>query len=267
MPMPKKLIVTASQKGGSGKTVLARALLDHLRTADVTVAAYDGDGAVGGLYKHFGSRDSARRLESVQDPCRGVVVYDIRNADTRDTLFESLAADSSLVLHDLAGGALLPLLELFQDDAEGALVNFNTALEDLDSEMIVLHLVTRDDGSVASLAQYLDLTAGCSRIRHVAVINRHNGRDTDLSTWFGVPGGRTGGRTRTRLLEQGGLEMELPPLEPTAMKLIEDRGLTFNCAVDDPTLPLIQRQRIRQFLRAVDAALTLEIREALGIEA
>jgi len=265
--MTKKLIVTASQKGGSGKTVLARALLDYFRTAGVTVAAYDGDGAIGGLYKHFGSRDSNGRLEDEQDPCWGVVVYDIRSIDTRDTLIDSLKTDSSVVLHDLAGGALLSLLQLFQDDTEGALVNFNEALEDLDAELIILHLVTRDEGSVASIAQYLDLTEDCENIQHLAIINRHTGRDTELSTWFGMPGGQTGGRTRARLLEQGGLEMNLPRLEPTAMKLVEDRGLSFSCAVDDPTLPLIQRQRIRMFLRAVNAALTPEIRERLGIPA
>lgn len=266
--MAKKLIVTASQKGGSGKTVLARALLDHFRMAGVTVAAYDGDGAIGGLYKHFGSRDINGRLQDEQDPCRGVVVYDIRNIDTRDTLIESLNTDSSVVLHDLAGGALLSLLQLFADDVTtGGLHNLDAALKDLDAELIILHLVTRDDGSVASVAQYLDLTEDCRSIQHLAVINRHTGRDTELSTWFGMPGGQTGGRTRARLLNLGGLEMDLPALDPGAMKLVEQRGSPLSAAINDSSMPLIQRQRIRQFLRAVDAALTPAIRERLGIAA
>ena len=263
--MTRKLIITASQKGGSGKTVLACALLDHLRAAGIPVTAFDGDGAVGGFYKMHGVRGGNGRLQHDQDARTGVVQYDIRDAASRDMLIESLDTDAPIILHDLAGGALLSLLQLFGDDVEGALRNLNTALEDLDSELIVLHLVTRDEGSVASVRQYLDLTAACPLIRHVAVVNRHTSRDTDLHAWFGTADGQSGGRTRALLMERGGAEMDLPALDAGAMALVQGAGTPFSVAIEDRSLPLVQRQRIRQFLRAFAAELTPDVRDMLGV--
>ena len=263
--MKKTLLITASQKGGCGKTVLACALLDHLRTAGMPVAAFDGDGAVGGFYKMHGARGANGRLQHDQDAWTGVVPYDIRDTSSRDLLFESLETDAPTILHDLAGGALLSLLQLFGDDVEGSLRNLDTALEDLDAELVVLHLVTRDEGSVASVRQYLDLTATCPRISHVAVVNRHAGRDADLRIWFGTADGRHGGRTRALLLERGGAEMVLPALDAGAMALVQGAGTPFSRAVEDRSLPLVQRQRIRQFLRAFASELTPELRDRLGV--
>ena len=263
--MTRKLLITASQKGGSGKTVLACGLLDHLRTAGMPVAAFDGDGAVGGFYKMHGARDADGRLRPDQDARTGVVPYDIRDTASRDMLIESLDTDAPTILHDLAGGALLSLLQLFGDDVEGPLRNLDMALEDLDAELIVLHLVTRDEGSVASVRQYLDLTVDCLRIRHVAVVNRHAGRDPDLRTWFGTADGPSGGRTRALLMERGGVEMTLPALDGGAMALAQGMGAPFSVAIEDRSLPLVQRQRIRQFLRAFAAELTPEVQNVLGV--
>lgn len=261
----KTLLITASQKGGSGKTVLACALLDHLRTAGMPVAAFDGDGAVGGFYKMHGARGANGRLQHDQDARTGVVPYDIRDTTSRDLLFESLETDAPVILHDLAGGALLSLLQLFGDDVEGAFHHFNRALEDSDAELIILHLVTRDEGAVASIRQYLDFSADCPRIRHVAVVNRHTGRDADLRIWFGAADGQSGGRTRALLLERGGVEMTLPALDAGAMALVQGMGTPFSVAIEDRSLPLIQRQRIRQFLRAFAAELTPEVHNVLGV--
>ena len=265
--MAHKLIVTASQKGGSGKTVAACAFLDYLRAADVPVAAYDGDGAVGGFQSIHGTRDGKGNMLLEQDPESGVVVYDIRDASSRDALIESLDTDIRIVLHDLAGGALLSLLQLFADGETEDLVNFNTALEDLDTDLIVLHLVTRDEGSVASIQKYLDFSETCTRLRHVAIVNRFAGRDADMWAWFGSPDGAYGGKTRQRFLATGGLEMTLPALDPGAMKLVERLGLRFSDAINHRDLPLIQRQRVRQFQRAFASEMTPDIRDLIGVAA
>lgn len=263
--MTRTLLTTSSQKGGVGKTMFAAALLDTLRQSGQRVDGYDADGAIGGLIDLHGSRTSDGHLQDPQDPSQGVVPYDIRDADSRGLLINCLETDARVMLHDLAGGALGALCMLFGDDPATGLIGLDQTLDDLDVNMTILHLVNRDEGSVVSVGQYLDLTTPCRRIGHVAVINRHRAREADLWAWLGTADGQHGGRTRERLLDRGGREMSLPALDDGAAALALAASVPFSVASQHRDLPLIQRQRIRQFLRAFDAELTPEIRATLGV--
>ncbi|MGV7034928.1 nucleotide-binding protein [Methylobacterium symbioticum] len=73
----KRAVFVTSEKGGVGKSVTARALIDQLRTEGVRVAAYDADGSVGGLVRVLGIRDAHGNLVRDQDPVTGVDYYNV----------------------------------------------------------------------------------------------------------------------------------------------------------------------------------------------
>ncbi|WP_245257255.1 P-loop NTPase [Methylocystis rosea] len=62
----KRVALVANEKGGVGKSVFTRTLVDHLRTTGKRVAAYDADGSVGATARVLGSRDASGSVERVQ---------------------------------------------------------------------------------------------------------------------------------------------------------------------------------------------------------
>jgi hypothetical protein len=264
--MKKKLIITASQKGGAGKTFLACVLLDYMRCLGMSVDAYDGDGANGGLFKVMGIRDAEGKLMADQDASIGVTVYDFRLDQSRDLLINSLDSANNIILHDLAGGALLSLLQIFDDDpADGGLKNLDEVLGDEQAELIILHLITDEDETVASLGQYLKLCELCENIHHIAVINQLTAKQKGLTAWYGAPDGKSGGNTRERFLTQGGLEMSLPKLEPVVMAQINQRAMPFSTAIVGNGIKRAHRGRIALFQKQFAAGLTPDVRDLLGV--
>jgi cellulose biosynthesis protein BcsQ len=68
------LILGSGQKGGVGKSTFARILLDSLRRRGRSVAAFDGDGAVGHLLQYYGEKQNGK-LALCQNPLLGVDGY------------------------------------------------------------------------------------------------------------------------------------------------------------------------------------------------
>ena len=55
-PQRKRVVLITSEKGGVGKSVTARTLVEHLRLGGTRVAAYDADGGVGHGHRHNPAR-------------------------------------------------------------------------------------------------------------------------------------------------------------------------------------------------------------------
>ncbi len=263
--MTKNLLITSSQKGGVGKTFLANVLLDLYRQKNMPVDAFDGDGSIGGLISIHGTRLTDGEIAIEQDPSCGVAPYDIRDHNSRAQLINSLETDADIILHDLAGGSLGDLCMLFGDDPATGLLGLDEVLEDLKVNLTILHLITRDEGSVASVELFLSLTEGCERIRHIAVINWHRARETDLWLWFGTGNGDHGGQTRNLFLHRGGLEMSIPDLDDSTAAILTSAAIPFSVAIEQRSLSLLHRQRSKLFFRTFEAGLSDEVRDRLGL--
>jgi hypothetical protein len=270
------MAVTTSLKGGGGKSMFACAMLDNLRHGGVFVAAYDADGAVGSLIDMHGSRDKDGKLLEQQNPTEGVYAYNIRDG-SRTMMFESLGSGAPLVLHDVAGGALGEL-ERVLSDADDGLQDFFQGIQEQDACVVFMHLITPDRSTVESVAMHLDITdrlgdtaAGdlSNHARHIAVLNRYgNRKNEDFPDWFGYEdanGVTRGGKTRKRLLESGGAEMELPAVSDRTMALLKALQIPFKQAVQDPRLDLTNRQIISNFRKKFDAAMSVQVRALLGL--
>lgn len=268
---PKRvLLMTTSMKGGGGKSTLANAIVDYARRTELPMAAYDADGAIGSLSDMHASRDADGKLIAIQDPLLGVVGYNIRD-ESRPMLFNSLEQGHACILHDMAGGSLMDMQRIFDD--QGSLKNFSRALNAAQTRPVFLHVVTPDASTVASVARHLDLMDDLGELAkhasHIAVLNRHgNRKDQDFPDWYGyvdAEGTSRGGKTRARLLANGGAELDLPSMNDRTAALVKALRIPFSAAIDDIRLDAHDRQRVRMFTQDFEEALTQDVRVLMGV--
>ncbi len=199
----KRVIITLSQKGGVGKTIFSANLVALLRSRNICVSAYDGDGAVGGLRRLLGEGDAAVGCEG----------YNILDPKERRILLDSFESNKGVVLHDLPGGALDALCLAGGDagklrSGEGVLA----AADDLGMALTIVHFVSSYAETVQSVADALEVLP-LDRCSHVAILPELYGLDQeDFPFWYGFKVGdeRHGGATRTRFLAGGGVEVIYP---------------------------------------------------------
>jgi len=252
--MSKRLILVIGQKGGTGKSTASRAILDRLRRDGIPTAAYDGDGAdVGQFYQFYAAKNSAGDLVDPQDPLTGVVAYDVRHPRERDALLNSLATGADVIIHDLPGGSLLPLLSI--TGSADALVDqvgrygYRVTLIIVLSPAFASALITGD--IVAAFGTAVD---------YVAIKNLALGLDEDFRIFDGyVDGeGAKGGKGKAALLASGGRIITMPRtlLEAGTYWLIDLYDLPFAAATDDPRLTISDRSRSHGFVTEFDRQLS-----------
>ena len=261
----KRVVLVTSEKGGVGKSVTARTLVEHLRLGGTRVAAYDADGGVGSLLRVLGSRDEAGELLDEQDPTVGVGYYNIRADDERATLLNCVASGEPLIVHDLAGGSLADLARI-SDMGEG-LDDLLAAFAGQGYRPIVLHLISSEVAATQSVARWIELAG--DRVDHVAIRNTRWGKaEADFPFWHGYIDGRgesRGGKIRRRVLEEfGGLEISLPPLPAGTFAKIDADALPFAVAADAARLTIAERSHVARYLR--ESAVAFErLRPLLGL--
>lgn len=198
------LILILGQKGGVGKSALAELVIATIRAGGNIVAAFDADSAVSSLYQKLAIRDSNGVFLADQDPTEGAVRYNARDEHEASLLVNWLETPTPRAVHDLPGGARGEITKLLGADADGSLGELLDFLDEMDCSLVVLHPVTGDDANINS--QLNTLNAFGDRAHHVAVVNRaFQNTENDIIPW-------RRSRTRERLLEQGGREIELPAL-------------------------------------------------------
>lgn len=259
----KRLVLVVCNKGGVGKSVVARALADLYRSSDKAAAIYDADGGVGSLLATLGTRGDNGALSKDQDPLVGIGYYDVRDDGGRPTLLDSLASATPIIMHDLAGGSLGEIKRIV-DDGEGV-DGFLDAVEAQGYRVTLLHVISNVSGATASVRDYLN--AFGNRADHVAVVNRAWGKDdSDFPFWYGyqVGGAKKGGNTRADLLKDGGAEIVFPALQPGTFAKVEAANKAYSKAGESPDLTITERAHLSKFNKSTVAAF-LEIKEKLGL--
>lgn len=260
----KRIALIASEKGGVGKSVTARSLVDTLRTSGARIAAYDADGGVGGLVRVLGTRDPSGQIVEEQNPVEGVSYYNVRAEGERNTLLDCIASGEALIVHDLAGGSLADLMRIV--DGGDSLDGLLRAFEDNGYRVVVLHLVSSEVGSAQSVARWLELAG--DRVDHVAIRNTRWGKAvSDFPFWHGFTDGRgvsKGGKTREKLMSIGGVEIDLPMLPPGTFAKVDADNIAFSTAVNEPSLTITERAHVAKFNREFAAAIE-PVRSLLGL--
>ena len=186
----------------------------------------------------------------------GIGYYDGRAEDERNMLLDSIESGEKLYVHDLAGGLLADLTRIV-DGGEG-LDGLLDALGAHGYKMTMFHVISPDVGSTQSVARWLNLVG--DRADHVAVINLKHGKPpSDFPYWYGfrdANGAAKGGRTREKLLEGGGVEIEFPALPSGTFAKLDAENIPFTRAERTGLLTITERAHVAKFLRDFAAALT-----------
>ena len=261
----KKLVLVVNNKGGVGKSVVSRSLLDVYRSNGKTVHAFDADGGVGSLLAAYGTRGEDGRLSVEQNPAEGVGYYDVRSDGSRNVLLDSLGtAGASIVVHDLAGGSLGEIKRIV-DDGDGV-DGFLDAVEGQGFRVVLVHVLSNVQGATASVREYLE--AFGDRADHVAVVNKAWGKeDSDFPFWYGFTkpdGSKVGGNTRADLLGKGGAEIAFPALQPGTFAKVEAANVPYSKAADSQDLTITEKAHLSKFNKAALAAF-LEAKDKLGL--
>ncbi len=131
MSAPSAIIVGAN-KGGVGKTTVARALIDYFTMLNFNVRAFDTQSPAGNLKRFYPEITEIIDIANTRDQCR---------------LVESVNTPGCLTIVDLRAGSFIETLDFFRD------VGLLDASASGEVKLLVLHLIGT---SVASLSEVED---------------------------------------------------------------------------------------------------------------
>lgn len=222
----KRLILFASNKGGVGKTTVCRTVLDLLRRAGRTVAAFDLDAntrSLGMVYKH---------LPNASDPLQGVGIADV--SDPRSTAWvDAIAGGAQDVLLDVPGGRLDDLARTFSDQTTvGA-----RALADLarkyQREVVVVSVVGVKRDAISPFLDAIDLFGDA--VHHVVVKNGLFAKADEFVIFDGIElnGVRKFGKAAEVAKEYHADVVWFPLLQTVPDQIADMLELTYTEAADD----------------------------------
>lgn len=223
----KCFIWVTGGKGGVGKSTFARGLMDVLVHAGATVAAFDGDPDNAQLYRYY-------------NQVGGGVVRTVLEGSGVAPLLDAMEAQTAdVILVDVAAGGSRTLMQL---DEEVRLL-FNAA--DMGYQVTVVSVLSRIKDSVNLLKATMDMTTG-HEVQLVAVKNLYFGKPDRFRLF-------DDSKTQKRLMDSGGLVLEMPELADDTYEVLDQRNLPFRIAQDtEGGLSLMERSRVFRWLEAFE---------------
>ncbi len=210
----KRLMVFATQKGGAGKTTLAKATLDLCRKAGRTVSAWDLDA----------STSSFSMVYPERNPVRGVALDDVRDAKSDSPWLDALFTDADDVLLDVPGGAMDDLIRVLRRPE--ALVRRAT---EAGRELVLVTPIGVEPEAVLPAQDAVERFGGS--VRHMIPKNGYFGDPDEFVVFDGMQDPDTNerlyGTTGDVVREAGGSAVYVPKLELPTMLIVKLRGFTF----------------------------------------
>lgn len=215
------------EKGGVGKSVVARLLAQRFVDRSLPFAALDADRSSGALLRYY-----ADYTQSI----------DLRSLESADQIMDRALGADRRVLVDLPAQSARELWTWL----EGA--NVLDFAREMGVRLSLWHVSDGGFASLSAIEQGVALFG--DRVHHFLVRNHGRGRD------FGQLDASAGYR---RLMELSANVLELPELEPNAMYAIDRFGTSFWAAIHrsegDEALKPLDRQRVRLWLERCYAGL------------
>lgn len=252
MKANKRLILVSGQKGGVGKSTFARILLDSLRGRGRSVAAFDGDGAVGHLLQFCGERQNGK-LVPTQNPLIGVEGYDLRHRRDRERLLESLHVDAPVLLHDLPAGSLSSISEAVDVTGQTAIALVEAAKQ-MGYATTVVIVINTDKASARAVET--TIRAFGDKAQYVVVKNLNGCTLDDFIVYDGfrdAMGRSIGGEARRIAQHSKARELVMPEIFRTTAVKVDLWSLSYREAVSDPHMHIQDRTRLNQWMTIMDA--------------
>ncbi|HEV3155628.1 MAG TPA: hypothetical protein VGZ02_17615 [Candidatus Baltobacteraceae bacterium] len=240
----KRLVIVISAKGGTGKTFFARYAADRYERHKVDVTLVDADPDVAQLQQYY---DDAVPIEPT---------------DVAGLLHIVDQAETPVILMDMPGRGLSDLRAANKEASMFDWLSQNRV------DVTVINVVTPYRASTSSVGLMLD-TIGDSDVTTIALLNRTFGpREDDWILWYGDTRlDIAESESRGRLLERGGIELQIPALRTSIPVLLDLTSETFSYALASNASSLKaahMKQYLRTWLREMDLALR-PIEGALGL--
>ncbi|CAN8140036.1 mobilization protein [Thiomicrorhabdus sp. 6S2-11] len=217
------------EKGGVGKSVLARVLAQYHIDRNKPFTAFDGDLSHGALIRYYG--DYAKAV-------------DISNFESVDQIAEVAAEQGCDVIVDLAAQSARNIDRWMQ---ESGLVEL---AEEIGVVVTLWHVMDDGTDSIRLLDKMLD-TYGADP-DYILVRNRGRGNDFSLFDKSAA---------KTKAESFGATSIDLPQLHAGSMRKIDRVGASLWSAANNkdealgPTLGLLERQRVKVWLNKAYAEL------------
>ncbi|MBU3888671.1 MULTISPECIES: hypothetical protein [unclassified Methylosinus] len=198
------LILVGADKGGVGKTTIARVLLDYLAANNVLTRAFDTETPRGTLYRFHPDQTSVVDLTSTSDQMKII-----------DTL---ATAQVRVSVVDVRAGGLEPALQALQD------TGFLDAVAEGEVGFILFHVL---GSSIASLDEIAEVAPYVDDADYFLVKNHVN--DTTFFEWDPVTN-----RKYFEKVETAG-EITIPKLNELSYEQVEIAGAPFSTFVANRT--------------------------------
>lgn len=202
--MKPTVIVVGADKGGVGKTTIARAVLDYLHLNNVHARAFDTETPRGTLHRFHPDETMIVDLTSTSDQMKII-----------DTLNSSQAKVSIV---DVRAGGLSPALEALDE------IGFFDAVQSGDFGFILLHVI---GPSIASLEEIAEIAPYVADAHYFMVKNHVN--DTTFFEWDP----ETHAKYFEDLNKAG--EITIPKLSELAYEQVEIAGAPFSTFISNQT--------------------------------
>jgi hypothetical protein len=222
MPTMSTIHFIGGEKGGVGKSVVARLLAQYFIDRSLPFAAVDADESHGALMRYYGEYSQAADLDAF--------------ASADQIMDRALGADRR-VLVDLPAQSARALERWM---AASDVLGF---AEDMSVHLAFWHVTDGGFDSVSLLSQVMDLAKGNPN-RHCIVV-KNFGRSGNFSQFEDSP-------ERKRLVDSGGRVIELPALDATTMYKIDRYGSSLWAAIhtadEERSLSPMERRRAKLWL-------------------
>jgi CobQ/CobB/MinD/ParA nucleotide binding domain len=250
----KRLVMTVSQKGGVGKTTLMRGLVEIARRRGLRTAAYDADGGVGQLLKHYGTKVDGEVAQD-QNPLEGVGYFNVRDLHDKEAVSRIDGAGAELVVLDLPGGTL----DVLADVVPGGLRGLAQMYREEGWGVQVLLVITPLQNCALEVLRLIEHLGGAQDL--IVVKNPGHFPPQAFYQYAGDAEHPEYGRARAQLLAAGGRDMTMPPIRWQTYLYLDEHSLSFGEALQSADARYRgDRTWIRTLLRALEAELA-----ALGV--
>jgi hypothetical protein len=222
----KRLILVHGDKGGVGKSVFARALLDRYIRNGIPVDVYDSDKRNPDLSRFYASKTT-------------VSLVDVTSKTAFDAVLDKLEANDTRALVDLAAGAGDVLNRLISGD-----IRLGAALDDMKARATIVYVLSRSRPSVAglnvALADFKEVPCDW-----VIVRNTYFGETEKFSRY-------ENSNTRKEVLSRGAVEIDMPELLDDLYDDLDQNSVAFMDAAEGDKLTFSNRRRVRAWIERFD---------------
>ena len=225
--MKPTLILAGGDKGGTGKTTIARAMMDHLARRNVLTRAFDTEHPRGTLQRFYPGNTEIIDLTNV--------AMQMKILDTMET------AKVPVSIVDLKAGSLSYALDIF--DKIGVLEAARNGMFNL----CLIHVIGPSIASLDEISEVAKYMTGADYILARNFINETNFFEWDQKTY-------------QHYFNHAAQDIEIPKLNEMAFEQVDLAGVPFNHFIDNKAadgspgnFSFVLRGYVRKWISDIDA--------------